>query len=299
MAGLMEHVAIYPIDTIKTHMQSSKELFGVNQTMKIIYENGGFSRFWRGVSAIALGAIPAHALYFSAYEFSKKKLNIDKIGIDFLSTAITGTVATLFHDLIITPYDVIKQRMQLTGSKKIMPCIRNLLKAEGFFSFYRSLPITLFINAPYAITTIVINENAKKIIQPKKRKRKFLSYFACAAFAGSMASILTIPLDNIKTKLQVQTTVSSCTGDRVKGSLGPEVPGPSPCNECNTVTPNIKYKDVISTAKIIYREHGFVKGFLRGMLARVLCNAPSCAISWGTYEMMKHNFLKRREKTFH
>jgi hypothetical protein len=40
------------------------------------------------------------------------------------------------------------------------------------------------MNAPYSITTIVVNENMKKVVEPKKRKFKFLSYFGCAAFAG-------------------------------------------------------------------------------------------------------------------
>ncbi len=40
------------------------------------------------------------------------------------------------------------------------------------------------MNAPYAITTVMVNENLKKVVEPKKRKFKFLSYFFCAAVAG-------------------------------------------------------------------------------------------------------------------
>ena len=40
------------------------------------------------------------------------------------------------------------------------------------------------MNAPYSITTIVVNENLKKVVEPKKREYKFLSYFLCAAIAG-------------------------------------------------------------------------------------------------------------------
>jgi hypothetical protein len=42
------------------------------------------------------------------------------------------------------------------------------------------------MNAPYAITTVVVNENFKKVVEPNKRKYKFLSYFACAAVAGKL-----------------------------------------------------------------------------------------------------------------
>ena len=40
------------------------------------------------------------------------------------------------------------------------------------------------MNAPYAVTTVVVNENIKKIVKPQIRKRKYLSYFACAGTAG-------------------------------------------------------------------------------------------------------------------
>jgi hypothetical protein len=42
------------------------------------------------------------------------------------------------------------------------------------------------MNAPYAITTIMVNENLKKVVEPKKRKFKFMSYFFCAAIAGNL-----------------------------------------------------------------------------------------------------------------
>ena len=111
-AGLMEHVAIYPVDTIKvkkiikqTHMQSSKKILKFKETAQNLYKNGGILRFWRGVSAIAAGSIPAHSMYFSAYEIAKEKFGVDKKGFQFLSSAITGAIATLFHDLILTPSD--------------------------------------------------------------------------------------------------------------------------------------------------------------------------------------------------
>ena len=40
------------------------------------------------------------------------------------------------------------------------------------------------MNAPYSTTTVMVNENLKKIVNPPKRKYKFLSYFFCAAVAG-------------------------------------------------------------------------------------------------------------------
>jgi hypothetical protein len=86
-------------------MQSSSETLNIKETVQSLYKNGGFSRFWRGVYVIALASVPAHASYFSAYEFAKKKFGVDRLGFQFVSSAITGAFATLFHDMILTPCD--------------------------------------------------------------------------------------------------------------------------------------------------------------------------------------------------
>lgn len=60
------------------------------------------------------------------------------------------------------------------------------------------------MNAPYAITTVMVNENLKKVVEPKKRKFKFLSYFFCAAVAGKQIKNL-----NCKIKLSRITNIET------------------------------------------------------------------------------------------
>ena len=104
-AGVMEHVAIYPMDTIKTHMQANKQTKSIYNIVSLLYKDGWFSRFWKGSSVIAAGCIPAHAAYFSVYEYSKKLFGVNNSGFQFLASGLTGAFSTVFHDLIITPYD--------------------------------------------------------------------------------------------------------------------------------------------------------------------------------------------------
>lgn len=162
------------------------------------------------------------------------------------------------------------------------------------------------MNAPYAVTTVMVNENFKKVVEPKKRKFKFLSYFFCAAIAGSVASLITCPMDNIKTKLQTQNLVSSCEkfesinkeaanlGNGFKNSTDNKNTLQAKPAFSSTVRPecipdkDVKYRSIMSTVKYIYRQDGFFKGFFKGLTPRIINNSPSCAISWGTYEIIKH-----------
>lgn len=54
--------------------------------------------------------MPAHAAFFSIYEVAKLKFNINDDNLHPYEFALTGCLATFFHDLIMTPIDVIKQR---------------------------------------------------------------------------------------------------------------------------------------------------------------------------------------------
>ncbi len=66
-AGLTEHISIFPIDTLKTHLQCER-CGSFDQTWscatKIVQREGVF-RLWRGVSAMFAGCIPGIYILFS------------------------------------------------------------------------------------------------------------------------------------------------------------------------------------------------------------------------------------------
>jgi solute carrier family 25 iron transporter 28/37 len=62
MAGLAEHVSLFPMDTIKTHIQCQKcgsvtPFQTWSYTIRMIHQEGLF-RLWRGVTAMFAGCIP-------------------------------------------------------------------------------------------------------------------------------------------------------------------------------------------------------------------------------------------------
>jgi solute carrier family 25 (mitochondrial S-adenosylmethionine transporter), member 26 len=58
MAGTSVDVALFPIDTIKTRLQSPKGFLAA----------GGFRGIYQGLGAAAAGSAPGAALFFSVYE---------------------------------------------------------------------------------------------------------------------------------------------------------------------------------------------------------------------------------------
>ena len=157
-AGVIEHVVLLPFDQIKTHMQVERTATHHNfwDITKSVFKNNGILGFWRGGSTIAFGCAPAHAAYFSIYEFTKTVLGVKDEKVYPILFGATGILASITHDVIMNPFDgmflflkiVIKQRAQIMDELKPIQIAQKTYREEGFMSFYRSLPITIvqFLN---------------------------------------------------------------------------------------------------------------------------------------------------------
>lgn len=182
------------------------------------------------------GCIPAHAAYFSLFETMKKALGADREGHYPLHAAMCGASATLVHDLMMTPFDVVKQRMQLGYHRSVIDCARSIFKQEGLRAFYLSFPTTVAMNIPYGCVMVAVNESARKVIlnfmttgrdgsqYPTTASHRLKASLLSGCIAGGIAALVTTPLDVVKTRLQTQNlSFKSLSGPAPSGA--PYLPG--------------------------------------------------------------------------
>ncbi|XP_066986254.1 mitoferrin-1-like isoform X2 [Macrobrachium rosenbergii] len=232
----------------------------------------GILRPLGGVNAVILGAGPAHALYFSAYEGIKKKFTTNNSIQNHIVNAGAGCGATLLHDAIMVPADVIKQRMQMFNSpyRTCLECVRRLYQTEGFAVFYRSYTTQLAMNLPFHAIHIMTYEKLQNLLNPE-REYNAKAHIVAGAGAGAIAAAFTTPLDMCKTVLNTQetSTLAQLQQSRIVGIIG--------------------------ALRTIYVMNG-VSGFFKGLNPRVLYQMPGTAISWSVYELFKHHLLKTQSK---
>ena len=210
-AGIMEHSVMFPIDALKTRIQSTSAKSTSNmlsQMAKISTAEGSLA-LWKGVQSVILGAGPAHAVYFATYEYTKKYL-IDEKDMQThqpLKTALSGTVATIAADALMNPFDTLKQRMQLNTNTTVWNVTKQIYKNEGFSAFYYSYPTTLAMNIPFAAFNFMIYESATKFFNPTNDYNP-LVHCLSGGLSGATCAAITTPLDCIKTVLQVRGSES-------------------------------------------------------------------------------------------
>ncbi|KAH3708133.1 mitoferrin-2-like [Dreissena polymorpha] len=274
MAGVGEHCVMYPFDCVKTRMQSlvpdpRADYRGVVDAIVTIFRHEGLRNTTRGIGAVVGGAGPAHALYFACYENLKKRLSNGQQG-NHLAHGVAGCVATLLHDLFMNPADVIKQRMQVYGSpyRSCTECGAHIFKTEGAKAFYRSFPTQLTMNVPFQAVHFMTYELTQDVMNPT-RKYDPLTHGVSGAIAGACAAAITMPLDVCKTLLNTQEH----------------------CSRTNTVS----YINGMGAAFRTVYEYQGIRGYFRGLTARVCYQMPGTAISWSIYEFFKFVLNKTAE----
>jgi len=270
-AGVVEHIGMYPLDTVKTHMQALRPQgrARLGEVIREIYSDRRFG-FMKGMPAIASGCIPAHIALFTSYEASKRKLLSTNGSHEPVRAAICGGLSTFFHDVILCPMDLVKQRMQLGAYSSIGETLRHVSRHEGLGALYRSMPTTLAMNMPFGSVLVAVNESLKLHLRLDQRDRHSALpwYFFSAGISGAVASSVTQPLDMIKTRLQTQDILSK----RDFGS--------------SSAVYKPKYTGFSSALATVVAEEG-VLALYNGLLPRMMLSVPAAALCWGTYETVK------------
>ena len=153
--------------------------------------------------------------------------------------------------------------------KSTIHCIRTVYNTEGPRAFYRSYTTQLSMNIPFQVIHFISYEFLQDELN-YSRQYDPLSHMFSGAGAGACAAALTTPLDVAKTLLNTQ-------------------------EQRRSLNQNKRISGMVSAMLKIYTSMG-VRGFFRGVTARVVYQMPSTAICWSIYEFFKHMLgLKQHE----
>ncbi|DBA02405.1 TPA: hypothetical protein N0F65_007224 [Lagenidium giganteum] len=233
VAGTSVDIALFPLDTIKTRLQSAEGFF----------KAGGFRGIYSGLSAAAAGSAPGGALFFSTYETSKRMIGIylpehKHSPVAHMAAAASGEMAAC---LVRVPTEIVKQRMQTGMYDSFKGAVYGIRSTEGLFGFYRGYWSMIAREIPFSFIQFPLWEGLKhQWSQQQGSPVNSLQGAICGSIAGGVAASITTPLDVVKTRLM----------------LGKDVHG-------------VRYNGTIDTFKRVYTEEG-VKRLFSGVGPRTM-----------------------------
>ena len=229
-------VALHPLTVTKIRRQV---MTSSNQTN---FNSGSFfQNYYRGLGIVVSLAIPARIIYISTLEFTREVIYTNTRQFIFnpppaiapyekelqslipfvtpFSGGVAGGMAAVSSQAIIVPMDVISQKQMIMedsvyrkkgSTAKVM---KSIISKEGYGGMFRGFGLSLFTSLPAGIIWWASYDGVKDYLNSKVFSsdvetvpviaRKGLVQVSSAFSAAFAASVLTQPLDTIKTRMQV------------------------------------------------------------------------------------------------
>lgn len=270
MAAACAKLLLQPFDTVKTLQQANKGSLGMLEAAQDLVSRKGVSALYTGLGVTLVGSIPAVSVYFGVYQAVKKALLQalpPGLGWSLLGVAASAGVGNTVASIFRVPYEVVKQRLQAGMYVSTGQALRTMYRTEGgLLAFFGTSGVASQIlrDVPYAIVTLLTYESmrrtrAERRLGPGESKGGLakgstaLEDSVMGALAGGVGSLVSNPMDVVKTRVMTQ-------------------PG--------------LYPTVWSAVSKVSVEEG-PSAFFKGTVPRLLHKVPANAIFFATYEIFR------------
>ncbi|KAG6874967.1 hypothetical protein C0992_005762, partial [Termitomyces sp. T32_za158] len=195
-AGTAVDLLFFPIDTIKTRLQSAQGFARA----------GGLSGIYKGVGSVLVGSAPGAAVFFSTYDSIKKHTTSLPAPLSHMFAASIGEVAAC---LVRVPTEVIKTRTQTMSygplAASSLAAARQVWLNDGLAGFYRGFRSTIIREIPFTSLQFPLYELLKARLAVRLDRKPLYAHEAalCGSLAGGTAAALTTPLDVLKTRVML------------------------------------------------------------------------------------------------
>ena len=195
LAGCAVDVTLYPIDTIKTRMQSAQGFRA----------SGGFHGVYKGVGVAFIGSMPGAAMFFLTYENLRSRLVRDYGLPQPAADVVAAPVGEVVACVIRVPVEAVKQRLQVAMHPTMGDAVRAIYRTGGAGGFYAGYRVTLMREIPFGCIQFPLYEALKRMLSTAYGGAVVPSYGAacCGWFAGATAAALTTPFDVAKTRIML------------------------------------------------------------------------------------------------
>ncbi|KAJ9663784.1 hypothetical protein H2201_005505 [Coniosporium apollinis] len=338
-AAFTVDLLVYPLDTLKTRIQSPdySRLY-LNASKTAINKPALFRGLYQGVGSVIIATLPSSGAFFTTYEGVKAVLSFHNPAFSegsrpLLPQPVIHSVASSIGELvscaILTPAEVIKQNAQMVdASKKGGPnaTIQTLRR-------FRSNPLALWRgytalagrNLPFTALQFPMFERLKEGLKNYRVRKgtrtgtlaeSGLITAISAGTAGSIAAVVTTPIDVVKTRIMLAAGDGEPEkqGKSQRGSPQPlkaagnglvDAMGKATQSGKDSLSDAIKHpvrtmtkkkdprKSGITIGREILRKEG-VKGLWRGGALRAVWTMIGSGLYLGVYESGRIYLAKRR-----
>ncbi|NXD06549.1 S2540 protein, partial [Nothocercus nigrocapillus] len=282
-SGLMDHICVCENGDSKAWYKKPGHFKGTLDAFVKIFQIEGIKSLWHGLTPTLfpllyckIMALPTTVVYFTCYdqlsEALKSRLGKDDDHIPVLA----GSLSRFGSVTLVSPLELIRTRVQSRqlSYQQLYLCMRSEVARDGWLSLWRGWSSTVLRDVPFSAIYWYNYECFKKMMCKKVGvdESTFSIAFASGAASGSIAAVITLPFDVVKTHRQTELWERETLKILQRNSTS-----------------------VWAVLRRIVTENG-VSGLFAGIVPRLVKVAPACTIMISTYEYGKTFFCHLNEK---
>ncbi|NXL54742.1 S2539 protein, partial [Podilymbus podiceps] len=302
--GLMDHLYVCQNGNSCTAWYKAPTRFtGTLDAFVKITRYEGIRSLWSGLPPTLVMAVPATVIYFTTYDQLRDYLHARTGSRGHHIPLLAGALARLGAVTVISPLELIRTKMQSRqlSYRELGVCIQSAVAQDGWLSLWRGWGPTVLRDVPFSALYWFNYELVREWLcgQARLDEATFMISFASGAVSGTVAAVLTLPFDVVKTQRQIElgdSEVHPVAASKPSSTwlLMRRIRAESGtrglfAGKAVPLTP--------SRGSRVPRCHRRAKGaVLAGFLPRVIKVAPACAIMISTYEFGKTFFQKLNQE---
>ena len=205
-AGTIVDFVLFPLDTIKTRLQTKGVKLGADI----------FKGMYNGILPAVVASAPGGASFFGAYDLTKKlatawlaKYRPDKDNSSIVNIA-AAIGADLTSSLVRTPFETMKQQVQAGKHLTSLEAFQAILKHEGIAGLYNGYFSLAARELPFDLIQFPMYEAMKAELRRRSGSEELPVWQSslCGSVSGAFAAGLTTPLDVVKTRIMTEEASS-------------------------------------------------------------------------------------------
>lgn len=255
---------IQPVVAMKPRIAESATGVLIN-----IVKREGIPSLWSGLPATLLMAVPATVVYFTTYDKLKYRLGyVESDPSTIYITMLAGSLARVCATTLISPLELVRTKMQSTRLSygELYHAMKVGIRSNGLPFLMRGLGPSLLRDVPFSAIYWLGYESTKSYCMRYYGTNDpgMVVTFLGGAVSGTIAAVLTLPFDVVKTHRQMELSEPDVHRHRKMTSTW-----------------------VIMTE--LYRTRG-LNALFAGIAPKIIKTAPACAIMITVYESGKSFF---------
>ena len=215
-AGIAGTSLIYPLDILKTRLQSSPTRLSLAQGLALLRGGG----LYRGFSACLVGIAPEKAIKLAANDALREHFLRAKApaqGLAVWEEVAAGSVAGFLQLFVTVPYESVKIRLQMHAGPPLS-ALRLLQQTRHVSELYAGFGATLLRDVPFCLLFFPLYAQLKALQArdggrrgergegegegKEEEEEPFYAGLLAGVGAGAVSAVLVTPADMLKTRIQ-------------------------------------------------------------------------------------------------